>query len=212
MLLCSHEVLVLPSNNAEIIYGDIMTSDVVMVKYWGRGLQVRSLNLLPKVLEDCSNILFITLHPVTFVSVMTPLFFCIGSWSFGAIRRFLMVVSPLQYTCTPCLLQTFLCSHSALCSMDYYVWILVVFDARVCFVSSILFWVGFLVLIFILLRAHAGYLHFVSTLYRWSSCCCTSWGFELYDAGCQSHYTWMVLYGDCPTANTSQYEWASYIQ
>ena len=39
------------------------------------------------------------------------------------------------------------------------------------------FWAGFLDLIFILLRAHPGYLHFVSALCRWSSCF-NSWGVE----------------------------------
>ena len=30
----------------------------------------------------------------------------------------------------------------------------------------------------------------------------------LYEARCQSHYTWMVMYGDCPIVNTGQYVWA----
>ena len=33
----SHEVLVLSPHNTEILNSDIVTSDVVMVKYWGRG-------------------------------------------------------------------------------------------------------------------------------------------------------------------------------
>ena len=46
---CSDKVLVLPLHYAEIIYGDIMTSDVKMVIYWGRGLMVFS-----KPLSKCS--------------------------------------------------------------------------------------------------------------------------------------------------------------
>ena len=37
---------------------------------------------------------------------MTPLCFWIGSLSFGDIRRFLMVVPPLQCTCTPNLIHS----------------------------------------------------------------------------------------------------------
>ena len=33
----------------------------------------------------------------------------------------------------------------------------------------------------------------------------------LYGVGCQSHYTWMVMYGDCPNVDKGQYVWASYI-
>ena len=33
-----HEVLVLSPHNTEILNSDIVTCDVVMVKYWGRGL------------------------------------------------------------------------------------------------------------------------------------------------------------------------------
>ena len=40
------------------------------------------------------------------------------------------------------------------------------------------FWVWLLDLILILLRAHTGYLHLVRALYRWSSSCFNSWGFE----------------------------------
>ena len=42
-----HEVMVLPPHNAEILNTNIVTSDVVMVKYWGRGLQM-FLEPLPK--------------------------------------------------------------------------------------------------------------------------------------------------------------------
>ena len=36
----SHEVLVLSPHNTEILNSDILTSNVVMVKYWGGGLEM----------------------------------------------------------------------------------------------------------------------------------------------------------------------------
>ena len=87
----------------------MVTSWPVILKwsYIWEGAFWCSLNLSPNVLEDSpiyssshSTLSHLYLH-------MTPLFFWIGSWSFGAILRFLMVVPPLKQTCTPCLLQTF---------------------------------------------------------------------------------------------------------
>ena len=34
----SNEVLILPPHNAEIVNGNVMTCDVLMVMYWGVGL------------------------------------------------------------------------------------------------------------------------------------------------------------------------------
>ena len=59
-----------------------------------------------------------------------------------------------------------------------YVWLLDVVSPSVLFAVTAFFCAGFLDLIFILLRAHARYLHFVSALCRWSSSCFNSWGFE----------------------------------
>ena len=42
---------------------------------------------------------------------VTPLFLRIGSLSFGAIRRFLMVSAPLKCTCTPCFLYDLLTDY-----------------------------------------------------------------------------------------------------
>ena len=33
----------------------------------------------------------------------------------------------------------------------------------------------------------------------------------LYGVGCQSHYTWMVMHGDCPNVDIGQDVWAFYI-
>ena len=101
---------------------------------------------------------------------MTPLLPLIGSWSFGAIRRFLIVVPPLKYTCTPWLLHAFLkLSLSPLWygTMMWGFWVVSVPDLF--WLLLFLFLVGFLVFILILLRAHAGYLQVDRALYRWSS-------------------------------------------
>ena len=72
------------------------------------------LNLSPNVLDD-SNIFFITILPVTFISVNDPTLLDDEILSLGATRRLLMVIPPLRYTCTPCLLNAFLrCSFSPL--------------------------------------------------------------------------------------------------
>ena len=64
----SHEVLVPSPHNTKILNSDIVTSDVVMVKYWGGGLEV-FLEPLSKSSWGLSNVFLITLHPVTFVSI-----------------------------------------------------------------------------------------------------------------------------------------------
>ena len=70
----SHEVLVLPPNYTEIIYGDIVTRSVIMVLYWGRGLQM-FFEPLCRCSFWFSNIVFITLPSVTFVSIYDPTLF-----------------------------------------------------------------------------------------------------------------------------------------
>ena len=78
----SHEVLVLPSHYAEIFYSSSMTCGAVMVIYWGRGLQI-FFEPLPKCSLGLYNILFITFHPVTFVSINYPTLFYNGVFVFG---------------------------------------------------------------------------------------------------------------------------------
>ena len=145
----------------------------------GDGALRCSLNLSPKVLGDYP--MYSSSHSTLshLYLYMTPLLFWIGSWSLGAIRRFLMVVPSLKYTCTPWLLHTFL---KLLLSPLWYgttmcgFWML---SVPVFFLLLLLFfWVWLLDLILILLRAHAGYLHFVRALCKWSSSCFNSWGFE----------------------------------
>ena len=110
---------------------------------------------------------------------MTPLLFLIGSWSFGAIRRFFIVVPPLKCTCTPWLLQVHmklslspLWYGTVMCGF----WLMSV-PGLFCLLLFFLVF-GFLILILILLRAHAGYLQVDKALYRWSSSCLNKWGSE----------------------------------
>ena len=110
---------------------------------------------------------------------MTPLLFLIGSWSFGAIRRFLIVFPPLKCTCTPWLLQVLLKLSlsplwygTVMCGF----WMLSV-PGFFCLVLF-LFVFGFLIFIFILLRAQVGYLQVDNALYRWSSSCLSNCGSE----------------------------------
>ena len=60
-----------------------------------------SLNLSPNVLEDSPIYSSSQSTLSQWYLYMTPLCFSMESLSFGAIRRFLMVVPPLQCTCTP---------------------------------------------------------------------------------------------------------------
>ena len=61
----------LPPHYAKIIYGDIVTSCVKVVIYWGRCL-LMFLEPLSKCSWGLSNIFLITLHPVTLVSINDP--------------------------------------------------------------------------------------------------------------------------------------------
>ena len=61
----------LPPHYAKIIYGDIVTSCVKVVIYWGRCL-LMFLEPLSKGSWGLSNIFLITLHPVTLVSINDP--------------------------------------------------------------------------------------------------------------------------------------------
>ena len=91
----SAEVLVFPPHYTKILYGNIMTSDVKVVIDGGRCLEM-FFEPLSKCSRGLSNVFLITLHPVTFVSVYDSTFFWMVSWSFGAIRRFLIVWPPLK--------------------------------------------------------------------------------------------------------------------
>ena len=80
--------LVIPPHNVEIVDGNIETSDVKMVKYWGRGLQMFS-EPLSKSSGGLSNVLFITLYPVTLVSVNDSTFLLYRIFFFGSHQEIL---------------------------------------------------------------------------------------------------------------------------
>ena len=64
----SHEVLLLSPHNAKILYRDLVTSGVIMVKYWGGGLEM-FLEMFSKGPGWFTNVFIIALHPVTPISV-----------------------------------------------------------------------------------------------------------------------------------------------
>ena len=73
----------------------------------------------------------------------------------------------------------------------------------------LLFWTGAVVLIFILLRAHGGYMHLTRSMCRCSSSSCKTWGLEQMALAlwCRvlGHCILMIWCGGCPNANTSQW-------
>ena len=78
----SDEVLVLSPHNAEIMNGDIMTYDVMMVIYWGGGLQM-FLQPLTKNSGWLLYVFIITVHPLAFESVNDATFNCDVIFIFG---------------------------------------------------------------------------------------------------------------------------------
>ena len=91
----SAEVLVFPPHNAEIFYGNIMTSDAKVVIDGGRCLEM-FFEPLTKCYRGFTNVFLITLNPLSLVSVYDSTFFWMVSWSFGAIRRFFIVFPLLK--------------------------------------------------------------------------------------------------------------------
>ena len=70
-------------HNVEIVDGNIVTSDVKMVKYWGKSLQMFS-EPFSKSSQGLSNVLFITLHPVALVSIDDSTFLLYRIFIFGS--------------------------------------------------------------------------------------------------------------------------------
>ena len=157
-----------------------MTWDVTMVMNRRGGLLVF---FEPLCKGSCrlSQVFFFTPIFTTFVSVDDPTLLVIGSLSFGAIRRPLMVWPPLKCTCTAYFLQVFLILSLSPCwygttmckflllGMFWPVWLLLFL-----FVYLVGFWLFSLAL----LMAHVGYLHFLRAWHRWSSSFCNSCGSE----------------------------------
>ena len=110
----------LPPHNSKIIYGGSMTRGVVVVIYW-EGTFWCSLNLSANVLADSP--IYTSSHSTLshLYLYMTPLFLRIGSLSFGAMRRFLMVSPPLKCTCMPYFLHDLL--KLSLSQPSIYTWL-----------------------------------------------------------------------------------------
>ena len=73
LLWWSSWVCGLPSHNTKIMYGESMTQGVLVVIYWGRSL-LMFLEPLCKCSCWFSKVLFITFHPISFVSVYDSTF------------------------------------------------------------------------------------------------------------------------------------------
>ena len=140
---------------------------------------------------------------------MTPLCFCIGSLSLGDIRRFLIVVPPLKYTCYHILAANFLnaLTWSTVVGNHYVGLLLVASVSSIC-----LSFVGGLLLCFHfdLVESPAGVFTFLeSTLkmfffFLQQLCIGNRW-FVLYVVRCQSHCILMLDCGDCPIVNKCLY-------
>ena len=127
---------------------------------------------LPKISSWLPNILFITLHPVAFESVYDPTFLRIGSLSIGVIRRFLMVGPPFRCISMSYFLQVLLKLSlspwwygTVICGF----WSLLLWGLEFLVLLFFFLGTGAWLLIFTLLRAHVGYLHFFKLLYKCSS-------------------------------------------
>ena len=73
----------------------MVTSGVKMVIYRGGCVEV-FFEPLSKFYWGLSNVFLIAFHPVTLESINDATFFWMVCWSFGAIRRILMVLPPLK--------------------------------------------------------------------------------------------------------------------
>ena len=133
-------------------------------------------------LSKCSRgfpyIFLITLHPVTFVPIDdSTLFheriFVLGSHqeAFDGITSFEVYLHSLFLAC----------SHEAF-TQPFIIWhhyvILFLVASHAALVFLLFLWAGVFILIFTLLSAKTGYLHFVRTFFRCCSSCCNNSGLE----------------------------------
>ena len=132
-----------------------------------------SLNLSAKVLADSP--IYSSSHPSSWnVNMcMTPLLMVIGSLYLGAMKKSFMVWPPFKCTCIQYFWQVFLNLSLTPCwyCTTVYMFLLIV----LIWPFSLL--LLFFVLIFALLMAYTGYLHFWRAWHRWSSslfCSCLS--------------------------------------
>ena len=185
--------------------------EVLQWSWIGKGDFWCSLNLSAKILADSpiySSSQPSSLHLYLY---MTPLLLVIGSLSFGAIRRPLMVWSPLKCTCTPYFLHVFFILSLNPCWYGTTIYK---------FLLLLLFWPVWLLLFLVALSDWVlafqfcpidgpyGVVAFLGALHRWFSSFCNSCGLEhtvlLCGTGNQPHYIWKRWCGGCPTVNTDQ--------
>ena len=148
-----------------------------MVKYGGWSL-LMLFEPLPKGSGGFPYIFLITLHPVTFVPVDdSTLFydriFVLGGHqeAFDGIASFEIYLHSIFLACSlEAFTQPFIIWH------HYLIWLLVASHAALVFCWFL--WAGLFILIFTLLSAQTGYLHFVRTFFRCCSSCCNNSGLE----------------------------------
>ena len=107
LLYCSCHVVVFPAYYFKVLHRFYVASAVLMFMYWGWCFSV-FLYLSSKVLDDppmYSSSQSILSHLNQY---MILLFFLMLSLSLGDTSKFLIVFSPLKYTCIPYFLQMFL--------------------------------------------------------------------------------------------------------
>ena len=188
-----------------------MTRGVVVVIYWGR-----SLLIFLEPLSKCSwwlpNVFFITLHPITFVSVYDCTFLENRIFILWIHKEVFDGKSFFEVHWYPIFSAwSFNVFTEPFVIWNHHVYILVVLVviSSQFVVTSIFVLGGCLALDLHSVQAHVGYLHL---LRAWKRCCsssCNNCGLEqmVFCSVIESaHYTvfWWVLYGGCPTASTGQ--------
>ena len=140
----STEVLVLPPHYAKIIYGDIMTSFVKMVIYWG-GCFYMFFKPLSKCSWGLSNVLLITFHPVTFVSIYDSTFLLDGILIFWSHQEVIYSVASFKVDLHSIFIACFLYALTdSFIIRNHHIWFLVVVVVtRVIVASAILIDCGF---------------------------------------------------------------------
>ena len=156
--------------------------------YIQEGLQV-FFKHLSKCSWRLSYVFFTAFHPVTFVSVYDATLLSNMVFVFRCHQEVFDGPAPLKYTCIPCFLHIFfiLSLRSFVYGTTTCVLMLELVLLLVCFFLLLLSfeWTGALILFFILLKDHLGYLYLVRTFFR---CSCSSW------KCCEVEHTALVLW------------------
>ena len=157
---------------------DLVISGFIMVKYW-RGALEMFLEPFYKCSRWFTNVFIIALHPVTFITVDDSTSVFHGILVLGSHQEVFNCCTSLEIHLHPKLLHTFLKLSLSPLWYGTIMWGFWVVSVPGLFWLLLFFFLfGFLDLISILLRAHAGYSHLDRAVYRWSSSCFNSWGLE----------------------------------